>query len=158
ALRELSRAITNAMCSERTRLSATACDLLATIVPRLGDRFDSHLTLFMPEVLKLCTRTNKLFIARAQKTLGVIVTHTKLVSVIYYLREAVKDKSHTLRIAAADAVLLCLKDYEPKTLRTKIEDIESIVGTTATDSNPEVRKISKQMFEMYKKQFPDRVD
>ncbi|KZT58929.1 hypothetical protein CALCODRAFT_431937 [Calocera cornea HHB12733] len=146
------------MCSERTRLSGTACDLLATIAPRMGDKFDAVLPLFFPEVLKLCSRTNKLFIARAQKTLAVIITHTKLAGVFPFLREAVKDKSHTLRISAIEMTLQCMKEYEARILRAKVDDIESILRSTATDPNPEARKLSKQLFELYKKQFPDRVE
>jgi hypothetical protein len=150
------------MASERTRLSGCAVDLLMTFIPRLGARFDNLVPLFLPNILKLCTRTNKVFVTRGQTCLNEIVLNNRLPSILPYLLEAVKDKSQSLRSIAADAVVQFLdawRKYETAEWKVKrIEDVENVIRTTARDSNPEVRKISRKIFESYKKSFPERVN
>lgn len=40
----------------------------------------------------------------------------------------------------------------------KVGEIESVVRAIGTDSNVDARKIARQIFDLYKQMFPDRVD
>lgn len=74
------------MATERTRLSSSTLDLLASIT-RLGHAFAPLLPLYLPALLRLLCRTNKLYIARASSTLQSIIAHTHLPDILKFVVE-----------------------------------------------------------------------
>lgn len=159
------------MLTERTRLSASALELVSAIAPRLGSRFESLVAIFFPSVLRVLTRPNKVFVSRAQACLNLIVEHCHLPSLIPHLREAAKDKSVTLRLGVIEATLQLVNTWNrgvldvregASTLTTRhrgnVEDIETIIKETARDANPGVRQISRQIFDKYAEVWPERLD
>ncbi len=84
--------INNALLSERTKLSGTAGDLMNSIAPRLAEKFEGLVGVFVPTLLLICARTNKVAVKRAEKTLHLIVKHCRPPSLVPYLKEAIKDK------------------------------------------------------------------
>ncbi|KII86620.1 hypothetical protein PLICRDRAFT_699931 [Plicaturopsis crispa FD-325 SS-3] len=160
SMRALSRPVTNAMISERTRLSGSAIDLVSALASGLGSSFEPLLQLYMPTILGLCTRSNKVFLKRANACLLAVIEGTQLPSIIPYLLESVKDKSATLRLAATEGVLVCLNCYNPPDLEkeARAREVESIIRTTARDANVDVRKASRKVFEAYKILLPGRVN
>jgi hypothetical protein len=146
------------MNSERTRLSATVLELLTNLIARLDRHFEPLMPIFIPSVLKLCTRTNKLYIARARLLLETITTHTTLTSVVPYFQCCWDDKSTTLRLAAADSMVAALKKFNPPDLSRYIAQVESAIKSTSVDKDPAVRTTGRKMFECYKDLWPDRVD
>ncbi|KAG8950715.1 hypothetical protein FRC03_012751, partial [Tulasnella sp. 419] len=168
-IKSLYKPITTSMLSERTRLSSTATDLVTAIAPRLASRFEVLVPLIVPAVIKLCNRPNKVFVTRAQKCLSAIIEHCHALNIIPFLREAVKEKAQSIRLSAIQATLLVFVHWDPHILEVKegsaplnrykgnVEDMESIIRDTARDANPEVRKISREVFEKYCEVFTDRV-
>ncbi|GBE80961.1 clasp N terminal-domain-containing protein [Sparassis latifolia] len=159
-LRSLSRPLNSAINSERTRLSGIAVDLIGTVAEVLKGSFEPLLPLFLPTLLTLCTRTNKVFVSRARVCITAIIEQTHSVSILSYLTESVKDKSISLRQTAAESVLICLRSFQPTVLdkEPRIVQLESIIKVTATDASADVRKISRKIFDAYKVLFPRRVD
>ncbi|KAG8832262.1 hypothetical protein FRC17_001621 [Serendipita sp. 399] len=155
SLRPLTRLISTPMLSERGRLSAVAIELVATLASALGKRFDPLVLGFVPTLLKLCQRPNKVVITRAQGCLTTVIKQTRLPSVLPFLRDAAKDKSVTLRVAAVESAYLCISSIEEDKLSNKITDIESIIKTTSRDPNPEVRKHSRVILQEYREKFPE---
>lgn len=160
ATKGLAKQVTNALDSERSRLSCCATDLITTLAINLGPSFEALLRYFVPPLLSLATRSNKLFVSRAKACLMSIAENSQLPSLLPYLRDAVTNKSISLRLVSTDVVLKCLNCYNPPDLETsaRAEDIESIIRATARDANADVRKASRQIFEIYKILLPNRVD
>ncbi|KAG8900680.1 hypothetical protein FRB99_005817 [Tulasnella sp. 403] len=165
------RPIVTSMASERTRLSTTALEFVSTVAPLLAVRFEPLVPLFVPAVLKLLTRPNKVFITRAQAALSKIIENCHLPTIVPYLRDAVKDKSQSLRLGATEATLLVIEQFDRSLLdvreaataittrlRGNVEDIEAIIKDTARDANPNVRQTSRKVFEKYREIWPERVD
>ncbi|KAG8885774.1 hypothetical protein FRB97_009479 [Tulasnella sp. 331] len=163
--------ITTSMLTERTRLSASALELVSAIAPRLGSRFEALVAIFMPSLLRVLTRPNKVFVSRAQTCLNLIVEHCHLPSLVPHLREAAKDKSVTLRLGVTEATLQLVNTWDRGTLdvregtstlttrhRGNVEDIETIIKETAVDANPGVRQFSRQVFDKYAEVWPERLD
>jgi hypothetical protein len=148
------------MNSERTRLCGAAIDLLASAAAGLGREFEQLLTLFMPPLLALCGRTNKVVINRARICITTIIESTQLASVLPYFLQNIKDKSASLRLIVAEGTLACLNSCNPPDLEreSRARDVESIIRGTARDANADVRKLSRKIFECYKILFPGRVD
>jgi len=160
ALRNFSRPVVSAMNSERTRLCVAAIDLLVSTATGLGREFEQLLTLFMPPLLSLCGRTNKVVINRARTCIITIIESTQLASVLPYFLQNIKDKSASLRLVVAEGTLACLNSCNPPDLEreSRARDIENIIRGTARDANADVRKLSRKIFECYKILLPDRVD
>ncbi|KDQ21234.1 hypothetical protein BOTBODRAFT_196201 [Botryobasidium botryosum FD-172 SS1] len=160
-MRWLSKWINNCMLSERARLSGAATDLVTVFAPRLGTRFDPLMGIFVPTLLKLCARTNKLFITRAHTCLSRILETTRLTRVLPMLRDALGDKSQSLRLAATELTAVFVEYWvkcEGDRMKTRwVEDIEVIIKVSARDSNPDIRKTSRRLFESYKLMCPDRI-
>ena len=160
ALRNFHRPITNALNSERTRLCGSALDLVSSVAGGLGRDFDQVMPLFMPALLTVCSRTNKVVMNRTRNTILGIIESTQLASALPYFVQSVKDKAATLRLVVAEATLACLNSCNPPDLEkvARARDIETIIRGTARDANPDVRQLSRKVFDSYKILLPSRVD
>ncbi|KAI0663352.1 clasp N-terminal domain-containing protein, partial [Cubamyces menziesii] len=159
ALRASSRPINSALNSERTRLSGTATESIATAVKALGRAFEPLIPHYLPTLLTLCTRTNKVFVTRAKECIHAVIEHTQSPSILHYLGESTKDKSVSLRLAAAEAVVLCLNSFNPPDLEreSRAKEIEAVIRVTAVDANADIRKTARKIFDAYKILLPGRV-
>ncbi|SNX83595.1 uncharacterized protein MEPE_02302 [Melanopsichium pennsylvanicum] len=157
-LKENAAPFNNSLLSERTKLSGTAGDLLNSIAPRLAERFEALVPVFLPTLLLICARTNKVAVKRAEKSLHFVVKHCKPPSVVSYLKEAIKDKAQGLRAVVAGTLVLVLECTEKERLARRVVDIEGCIRSGATDSNPEVRQKTKRLFELYVSTWPERVE
>lgn len=154
----VAESIVNSLLSERTKLSGTAADLLNSVAPRLGERFESLVQAFTPTLLLICARTNKVALVRAKKCLLLIAKHCKLPCLFPYLRDASKDKSQTVRIVSIEVTLMLLDSIESKEkIARRIADVELIIRGTATDRDAEARQLCKKLFEVYVDRWPERM-
>ncbi|KAJ9478702.1 CLASP_N domain-containing protein [Pseudozyma hubeiensis] len=157
-LKDAADPINNALLSERTKLSGTAGDLLNSIAPRMAERFEPLVGMFVPTLLLICARTNKIAVKRAEKSLHFIVRHCRAPGVVGYLKEAVRDKSQGLRAVAVGTLVLVLECTEKERLARRVGDIEGCIKSGATDSHAEVRQLTKRLFELYVSVWPERVE
>ncbi|CAH1768779.1 20786_t:CDS:2 [Entrophospora sp. SA101] len=156
-IKSLKQPIQNSILTERTKLSGTATELVEEISKSLGPNFDSLAELFVPNILKLCNRTNKLFGTRAYKCLETIIKISKLSSLIPKFREAMQSQSKLLKTNVAKLTLTILEE-DVTGLENHIVDLEWIIHLGVIDSTLEVRTASKKSFEVYKSRFSSRVD
>lgn len=159
-LRSLYRPLTGAALSERTRFSSVALELFKASAETLGSSFTTLIPLYLPTLLTLCTRPNKVVISRAKACIISIIESTQSPSILSFLTEAAKDKSISLRIVASECALACLNSFNPPDLEkeARAKEIEAIVKSTATDASADVRKIGRKIFDAYKILLPARVD
>lgn len=158
--KDVAKAITNSLKSERSRLSGAATDLLTVLTTTLGRAFEPLIIHFVPGLLTLASRPNKVFISRAKSCLKTIAEYCQSPAIFPLLRNAIGDKSVTVRFTATDTVLTCLNCFNPPDLEkpARAEDIEAVIRSTARDANADVRKCSKQVFEAYSLLLPHRVN
>ncbi|CAE6517861.1 unnamed protein product [Rhizoctonia solani] len=159
-IRGFSALILTSMNSERTRLGNIAVDLFTVIAPPLGNRFEPFIGVFVPTLIKLLGRTNKVFVSRATAGLHAIISHCPHPRILVELRIMVNEKSAPLRVLVAGAVLRCITqwDWSVPSFAAKAGDIETVIRAFGTDSNVDVRKVARQIFDQYKQIFPDRVE
>jgi hypothetical protein len=137
-IRVLSIPLKDAMNSERSRLSGSALDLVTVLSGGLGPAFDPLVALFMPTLLGLCARTNKVFAKRTKACIFAVIENTRLSSILPYLTESVHNKSISLRLAALEGILTCLTCFDP------LDDTcaslpEEAIKLTARDVSVDVR-------------------
>ncbi|KAL5485491.1 hypothetical protein ACEPAI_8133 [Sanghuangporus weigelae] len=154
------RPLINSLTSERSRLSGAATDVLTSLVTHLQRTFEALIPHFVPTLLTLAARSNKIFIARAKACLLAIVENCQSPAILPLLRHAISDKSVALRLTVVDLVVACLNCFNPPDLEApyRAEDIEVVIRATARDPNADIRKSSRKAFEAYKILFPSRVD
>jgi hypothetical protein len=143
------------MLSERGRLSAVAVELVSTLASALGKRFDPLMLVFAPTLTKLCQRPNKVVLTRAHACITNIIQQTRLPSIIPFFKDAIKEKSVTLRVVVSESTLLCLKHIDEEKIVPKLPDVEIIIKLAGRDANPEVRKNARLMLQEYRDHFPD---
>ncbi|KAK4050626.1 hypothetical protein OIV83_003352 [Microbotryomycetes sp. JL201] len=167
--------IIRCLISERTRLSGTALDLIAATT-RLGSQFQPLMSTYLPVILRLLCRTNKLYIARASATVTSIILHTHLIDVLKFIAQewrAESGKSSSFREKAAEAIACMLGSstapistattatnglqVEKDALEKRIDDLEWLIKVGATDREPKVRAEMKKCWEVYKITWPERV-
>ncbi|KAI8802572.1 clasp N-terminal domain-containing protein [Cladochytrium replicatum] len=159
-LRKLRIPINNSMLTERTRLSRTAMALLDEVARSLGGRFDPLVDTFVPTIIKITTRANKVFVTAASSTLISIVVNTRSLNIIPLLGESLKNSAKTTRIAAADALLNFLLLDPPADQRIDAygDIFEIAIRDGAVDPAPAVRELSRKLWDAYPAVFPHRRD
>jgi len=160
SIRSMHRSITSAVVSERSRLSSTAVECIGALAMGLGPSFDPLVPLFIPTLLSICSRPNKVFISRAKATIQTIIDQTQLISLLPYFVGALREKSVTLRLIAIESLLLCVQSLNPPDLErdARVRDIENAMRLTAMDASADVRKVSRHVFDAYKILLPARVE
>lgn len=155
--------------TERTQLSASTLVFLSAAT-RLGHSFAPLINIYLPHLLRLLSRTNKLYIARATSCLLAIIRNTRLASVIPFLREGMDEKSVSHRKGCLIGILAALGEedgFEPvsqglmvdKELVQKryLDDLEKCIKIGATDRDIEIRKIAKRAWIIYRREFSFRI-
>lgn len=167
---EIVRGLVSAMSTERTRLSGTALDLVGA-TSRLGSCWDSAVPFYVPTIIKLLGRASKIYVTRATITLSSLIKGTKSLLFIPYLIDGISEKSLTIRVGCADALLCCLTDIlgdtgpaesgKPKPpgkdgLSKRLNEIENAIKIGGRDRDPKVRATFKRIWELYEQQWPTR--
>ena len=160
SIRSMYRSITSAAASERSRLSSTAVECIAALAMGLGPSFEPLVPLFIPTLLSICSRPNKVFISRAKATIQTIIDQTQLISLLPYFAGALSEKSVTLRLIAIESLLACVQCFNPPDLErdARARDVENAIRLTATDASADVRKVSRHVFDAFKILLPARVE
>lgn len=160
ALRTYSHSIHGAVTSERSRLSGAAIDLISLSATELADSFDPLLPLFIPTLLSLCMRPNKVFLSRGRACLNIIISSTQSPAILPFLVANTKEKSTALRVTVAEAALACLNCVNPPDLEkeARARDVETLIKFTATDANADIRALGRQLFAAYKLLLPHRIE
>ena len=160
ALRPLVHSINDAILSERSRLSAVAIEFLALTTRKVPRTLEALIPNFIPTLLLLSSRSNKVFITRARTCIVTIIQTTQSPLILSYLVQNVRDKSIPLRQTVAEAALACLKSFRPSDLQrdARGKEIELIIKAAATDANSDIRKLGKSMYDVYRVLLPDRVE
>ncbi|KAG0139777.1 hypothetical protein CROQUDRAFT_718888 [Cronartium quercuum f. sp. fusiforme G11] len=165
------RGIVCALSTERTRLSGTALDLLGSTA-RLGSHWDSAIPFYIPTIIKLLGRASKIYVTRASIALNTLIRGTRSAAFIPLLLDGLSDKSLSLRVGCADALLCCLggspeRDRDQLELITqpnvnreglnkRVVDIENAIKIGGRDRDPKVRTIFKRIWDLYQRQWPAR--
>ncbi|KAG7095091.1 hypothetical protein E1B28_005878 [Marasmius oreades] len=160
ALREFSRSLISALRSERTRLCGQAMELITAVSSELGMSFEPLLPIYLPVLLALCARANKVIVSRARTCVFSVIENTQLPAVLPYLLQNIKDKSTTLRLVAVESTIACLTGFDPSDLQkeARSQEIEAIIKIASRDANADIRKAGKKAFNAYKVALPNRID
>jgi len=145
------------MLSERGRLSSTAVELCSYIAHGLQSSFKPLVPILIPALIDLCRRPNKVVLTRAQACLMDVLCTTRCPDILKHLRAVAKDKSGQLRKVCADATLKAVQNWEVDEIGKRVEDVEDIIKATGRDAGPDVRKVAKEIYEVYSTKWSERL-
>ena len=127
----------------------------------MGVKFEALIPLYIPAILKLCSRTSKIYLSRAQNCLKLISACCRVPALVVLLKDALTEKTISVRFASMDALHDLLstgtRDGFPKKGGKWVDDVEWMIKTSARDSNPETRKMARRALASYSQLWPDRV-
>ncbi|BGP49376.1 hypothetical protein JCM10450v2_005264 [Rhodotorula kratochvilovae] len=159
------KGIVRSLVTERTALSGTTLELVASCT-RLGHHFAALLAPYLPTLLRLFARPNKVYVTRAASTIASIIRNTRLGDVVRFIvlewrNEAGKSASFREQAAAAVAIVLGADSdtlgVDKESLERRVEDLEWLIKTGATGREASVRSDMKKCWEVYKREWPERV-
>lgn len=147
------------MLSDRGRLSGVSTDLLQTFAPRLASHFHPLIHLYLPPLVRLLARPNKVYLKRAEKCLHTIISHCHLSSILIHLRNGLEDKSDACKRSSAVAIERAVLEWEHSVWGEKgLDTLELCIRKMATDRDAEVRKTGKRVWDLFMDIWPERVD
>ncbi|BGP25698.1 hypothetical protein Rt10032_c06g2886 [Rhodotorula toruloides] len=161
----MAKGVCRSLTTERGALSGTALEMVASCT-RLGPSFAPLLAVYLPSVLRLFARPNKVYVSRAASTAASIIRNTRLGEVLRFIvlewrNEGGKSASFREQAAAAVAVMLGCDTgslaVEKESLERRIEDLEWVIKTGAVGREVTVRADMKKCWEVYRREWPDRV-
>ncbi|BGP33245.1 hypothetical protein JCM10296v2_005039 [Rhodotorula toruloides] len=161
----MAKGVCRSLTTERGALSGTALEMVASCT-RLGPSFAPLLAVYLPSVLRLFARPNKVYVTRAASTAASIIRNTRLGEVLRFIvlewrNEGGKSASFREQAAAAVAVVLGCDTgslaVEKDSLERRIEDLEWVIKTGAVGREVTVRADMKKCWEVYRREWPDRV-
>jgi len=138
-------------------LSGTTTDLLEQLAIHLKRSYEPLSDGFLPHIMKLFTRSNKLFVSRAIKCVSTIIQHAKIPRAIPHFCKAITkpDPNKQMRMGAAQCLTSSIEFNATSDLEHHLKIIENAIQVGAMDPAPEVREVVRKCFEMYKKQLPE---
>ena len=149
------------MLSDRGRLSGTATDLLQTFAPRLAGNFQPLVPIYLPPLLQLLGRPNKVVLKRTEKCLSTIITNCHIPSILLELNKGLVDEAATCRRGCATGLEIALAEWavdegvwSDRTLRALEEGLKRM----APDKDAEVRQTGRRVWVKYQQLWPERVD
>lgn len=142
-------------------MSAAVLDCISVVAPRMGSDFEPLVSIYIPPILRLSNRANKVYVTRSQAVITLVIGFCHIPSILPHLVTACKEsKIATGRTIAIEGVLRALNkwDWSQKEIRSKVTNVEEMIRLTGRDKDAGIRQISRQVFEAYKNIFPERLD
>ncbi|RKP21929.1 hypothetical protein ROZALSC1DRAFT_26691 [Rozella allomycis CSF55] len=126
--------------TERTRLSGTTVELLTDIIQTYGLEAEAAIECFIPTLLKLCTRANKVFISRSSKCLEMISVKVGSPKLLQRVKEASLSTNKGLRLISVGLATNLLQHMKhPEVYVSTFEEIiKSSLDDASADNNFEM--------------------
>ncbi|KAJ1981912.1 hypothetical protein H4R34_001894 [Dimargaris verticillata] len=150
--------LTDALLTERTRLSGSAVELVVVFGQAVAKPLPVLIDVFVPSLLKLCSRTNKVFVTRAKRCMVGLIATCQMTEALSQYHEALKSTNKILRECAVEFVLATIQVASPGTLNaTHLGTVELTIKDAIVDSAPKVRDTAKQCYKEYCQAYPVRL-
>ncbi|KAJ1728027.1 hypothetical protein LPJ61_004262 [Coemansia biformis] len=159
AMKPVMRLVSTAVISERTRLSATALNLVEELARQMELRFHPLCDLVFPSVMKTCGRANKVFSTRGVSCLTTVITYAHIPEQTPNICSATaSDPNKTMRTSAAKLLMSIISCCTVPELTPHLGAVEKAISEGVVDANPDARTTARQSYEIYIKRFSDRVE
>ena len=142
------------MLSERTKLSGMAVEFVGDLVILLRDKFDGLIDACFVPLLKLCMRSNKVFVNRATCCATKVLTWCRSARYFDKLIEYSTSSNKSVRICVAECFSVLLQLYSAQFLHEYCPLLVNYLTNSLADATVEVRDHSKKAFLLFQTAFP----
>ncbi|KNE55727.1 hypothetical protein AMAG_01604 [Allomyces macrogynus ATCC 38327] len=142
--------------TDRTRLSGSACELVLALAQSGSQQTASACELFVPALLALTSRTNRIFIQRGQAALLAVVAAGNPDHFVMRVCNEAKNKAKTTRLAVVEAVKVLITSHDADRLEQFCDALEGCLKATVDDSAVDVRQAARAAIELYRVKMPKR--
>jgi len=131
-------------------------DFVKSVCNACGPQVDSLAEIILPPVLKLCERTNRVFLTRAHQVMQEYLRAAPVVKTVApRLAEALKSPNKGLRAAATEFAELLIQLATAESLRESSDVIEKILIDGMGDATPPARESARKAFHVLKGKCPE---
>lgn len=120
--------------------------------------------LYLPVLIRLLGKPNKIYITRTCACLAHLLHATRQAHLLTFFAEGLSDKSSTVRKSCVELVLTVMAGGPNKgllldklALEKRITCIEETIRKGAVDKEVKIRELSRALWDVYKREWPDRV-
>jgi hypothetical protein len=170
-LNKIKEGIANCIVSERSKLSGTACDVVAEFSTKVGrDQsalalnnsgiqknvldFDGLLDYFVSYLLRLCVRANRVNVQKSSLCMEIIIKNTGSPFLMAKFMEGLRSNSKGLRSCCIRFVNHVLTYNHAADLEVHKSSIEESIRLCLSDADVSARESAKIAFFSYQKHFP----
>ncbi|KAJ3359836.1 hypothetical protein GGF32_008969 [Allomyces javanicus] len=144
--------------TDRTRLSGSTCELVLALAQSGSQQTASACELFVPALLALTSRTNRIFVQRGQAALLAVVTAGNPDHFVMRVCNEAKNKAKTTRLAVVEAVKVLITSHDADRLEQFCDALEGCLKATVDDSALDVRQAARTAIELYRVKVPNRTE
>ncbi|KAL1921183.1 uncharacterized protein VTP21DRAFT_10899 [Calcarisporiella thermophila] len=157
-IRMLRIPLQNCIISERTRLSGSALEYLEVVSASLGPAVESIAIQLLPSLIRLCSRTNKVFIVRTQHCINSLLAYSRLTHALPRFGEMLSSQNKITRACGIEFIVNWIRTHDAKELREigGAAGLETMLADGMQDSAKEVRDIARKGLEIYCRKLPER--
>ncbi|KAI8343362.1 clasp N-terminal domain-containing protein [Chlamydoabsidia padenii] len=163
-IKSLKQPIISSLTSERTRLSGTASDLLQALSQAMQRKYEIIHELFMPTLIQLFSRSNKVHVRNTLTCFKTIVENSKVPRTTHrlcmILKKSNSDNNNNISKATRYHVTECLNKViqvnATHDLLHYVNDIQSAIENTAMDPAPEVRSSIRTCYKLFCEKMPEQ--
>lgn len=145
-------------------MSGSALEFLAAASAVAGPAFSACITLYLPVLVKLLARPNKIYVTRTCNCLVEIMHACRHPQILSFLAGGLDDKSATVRRSCVEMVLEALNGgkagamvMDKQALEKRLSCVEDTIRKGAVDKEVKIRELSRSVWDVYKREWPDRV-
>jgi hypothetical protein len=125
---------------------------------QMGAAFDPLVELFVPALIRVTSRANKVFVTRAQKALLSIVDGVASPRLLARFLDGMSNANKNLRAGCITCMLRILRQFNETAASDASGDIEAALRLGLVDADASVRDTSRQMYHLYRTLCPDQAE
>ncbi|KAI9599261.1 clasp N-terminal domain-containing protein, partial [Syncephalis fuscata] len=158
AIKSIRDSFVNSINTERTKLSGTAVELVQTLARVLRKDFIQVFDIVIPPVIRLCARTNKVFVKRAISCLDRSIQFSQLPDFLHPLAENQKAASKGMRRCTLECLNMVLHKIPSTDLHNShVTIVEAMLRAGLVDADADARTEARKAYDAYAKLFEQRV-
>ncbi|KAI8084562.1 clasp N-terminal domain-containing protein [Halteromyces radiatus] len=156
----LQQPIISALNSERTRLAGSANELLQGLSKAMQRKYELIHELFLPTLIKLFSRTNKLHVRHTMTTFKTIVENSKVPRTTHRLCLILRNhndgnnNNKAVKYHVTECLNTVIQVNATSDLLRYVDDIQDAIRNTAMDPAPEVRSSIRMCYKLYCEKIP----
>ncbi|OIR59108.1 MAG: CLASP N terminal domain-containing protein [Amphiamblys sp. WSBS2006] len=143
--------------TDRTRLAMEMLGLAGQMAAVFGEKFVPLAGTFLPAIIRVCSKTNRILVARGVECASTMVQHCSFLKECFSeICGGMKTNRPVLRAAVCEIFQSVVATKSASQMEEHLERIEAIIQAGLQDSSVAVRDRMRRVFLSYTEKFPQQ--